>query len=211
MSPLVEAALQPRKMPVQARSSVTVEAIAEATIQVLLAVGPDRLTTTRVAKRAGVSVGTLSPYYPNKRALLFSVMEQHLNFVADTVEETCERHHGQALAAMVGAVVRAFLDAKMRRPDVSTALYAVSAELDGPALVARIGNRARVALATMLGTAMDARFEELEFTTQMVYSAMAGTTRTVIEAGASAKMVRALRAELELMCVGYLEKAAARD
>jgi AcrR family transcriptional regulator len=211
MSLLAGDALLPRKMPVQARSSVTVEAIAEATVQVLLAVGPDRLTTTRVAKRAGVSVGTLYQYYPNKRALLFSVLEQHLNFVADTVEETCERHNGQPLAAMVGAVVRAFVDAKMRRPDVSTALYAVSAELDGPALVARIGNRARVALATMLGTATDARFEELEFTTQMMYSAMAGTTRTVIEAGASAKMVRALGSELELLCLGYLEKAAARD
>jgi hypothetical protein len=42
---------EPRKTPVQKRSTWTVEAIAEATIQVLLAVGPDRLTTTRVAVR----------------------------------------------------------------------------------------------------------------------------------------------------------------
>lgn len=210
MSPLVDAALQPRKTPVQARSSVTVEAIAEATIQVLLAVGPDRLTTTRVAQRAGVSVGTLYQYYPNKRALLFAVLEQHLNAVADTVEQTCEQHHGEPLAAMVGVVVRAFVDAKMRHAEVSTALYALSAELDGPALVARIGNRARQALAAMLETASDARFEELEFTTYMLYSAMAGTMRAVLEAGASAKMVRALRAQLELLCLGYLEKTAVR-
>ena len=50
---------EPRKTPVQARSAVTVEAISEATIQVLLSQGSDRLTTTRVADRAGVSVGTL--------------------------------------------------------------------------------------------------------------------------------------------------------
>ena len=50
---------EPRKTPVQKRSTVTVEAIAEATIQVLLVVGLNRLTTTRVADRAGVSVGTL--------------------------------------------------------------------------------------------------------------------------------------------------------
>jgi len=43
-----------------------VEAIFEATIQVLLREGADRLTTTRVAARAGVSVGTLYQYYPNK-------------------------------------------------------------------------------------------------------------------------------------------------
>jgi len=51
-------AFEPRKMPIQARSTVTVDAIFEATIQVLLSRGAERLTTTRVAGRAGVSVGT---------------------------------------------------------------------------------------------------------------------------------------------------------
>ncbi|MFA4939989.1 hypothetical protein [Brevundimonas sp.] len=51
--------LQPRKSPQQARSAATIEAIRQATIQVfLLADGAGRLTTTRVAERAGVSVGT---------------------------------------------------------------------------------------------------------------------------------------------------------
>jgi hypothetical protein len=48
------ATFEPRKTPVQQRSTATVEAISEATIQVLLAVGLDRLTTTRVAERAGL-------------------------------------------------------------------------------------------------------------------------------------------------------------
>ena len=66
-----QALLDPRKSPVQARSTASVEAILDATIQVLLAVGIERLTTTRVALRAGVSVGTLYQYFPNKSALLF--------------------------------------------------------------------------------------------------------------------------------------------
>ncbi len=74
--------LDPRKTPVQARSTATVEAIAEATIQVLLSQGANRLTTTRVAERAGVSVGTLYQYYPNKQSLLFAVLENHLNKVS---------------------------------------------------------------------------------------------------------------------------------
>jgi AcrR family transcriptional regulator len=52
-------ALDPRKKPVQARSAMTVEAISEVTIQVLLRYGVEKLTTSRVANLAGVSVGTL--------------------------------------------------------------------------------------------------------------------------------------------------------
>jgi len=55
----IPAALKPRKSPVQARSSASVEAMLDATLQVLVRDGKERLTTTRVAERAGVSVGTL--------------------------------------------------------------------------------------------------------------------------------------------------------
>jgi DNA-binding transcriptional regulator YbjK len=56
---------------------VTVEAISEATIQVLLAVGLHRLTKSRVAERARVSVGTLYQYYPNKQGLLYAGLKVH--------------------------------------------------------------------------------------------------------------------------------------
>src|SRR5580698_749848 len=86
-----ESAFEPRKTPVQARSTVTVEAIAEATVQVLLSHGTDRLTTTKVAERAGVSVGTLYQYFPNKQSLLFAVLEDHLDKVSAAVEAACVR------------------------------------------------------------------------------------------------------------------------
>src|SRR5437870_11008929 len=108
-------ALEPRKTPVQARAEVTVEAICEATIQVLLSHGAERLTTTRVAERAGVSVGTLYQYYPNKRSLLFAVLEHHLNNVAGGVEAACESACHKPLAEMIKEMVEAFVDAKMER------------------------------------------------------------------------------------------------
>ena len=93
-------AFEPRKTPVQARAEVTVEAICESTIQVLLSHGAERLTTTRVADRAGVSVGTLYQYYPNKQSLLYAVMEEHLDRVATAVEAACEQSAEQKRAAM---------------------------------------------------------------------------------------------------------------
>jgi AcrR family transcriptional regulator len=83
------ATFEPRKTPVQQRSTVTVEAISEATIQVLLAVGLDRLTTTRVAERAGVSVGTLYQYFPTQQALLNAVLKVYSIQVAEAVEHAC--------------------------------------------------------------------------------------------------------------------------
>ncbi|MFM0200618.1 TetR/AcrR family transcriptional regulator [Paraburkholderia fungorum] len=55
---------------------VTVDAIVEATIQVLLEEGYEGFTTARVAERAGVSVGTLYQYYPNKAALAVAVVDR---------------------------------------------------------------------------------------------------------------------------------------
>jgi AcrR family transcriptional regulator len=86
--------LEPRKSPVQARSVASVEAILDATLQVLLSVGRVRLTTTRVAARAGVSVGTLYQYFPNKGALLQAVLRRHLDEVTEAVERVCVSQAG---------------------------------------------------------------------------------------------------------------------
>lgn len=60
-----------RKQPKQARSAELVSAILEAAIQVLAKEGAQRFTTARVAEKAGVSVGSLYQYFPNKAAILF--------------------------------------------------------------------------------------------------------------------------------------------
>ena len=60
-----------RKQPRQARSTELVSAILEAAIQVLAKEGAARFTTARVAEKAGVSVGSIYQYFPNKAAILF--------------------------------------------------------------------------------------------------------------------------------------------
>lgn len=60
-----------RKQPQQARSNELVAAILDAAVQVLAKEGAQRFTTARVAERAGVSIGSLYQYFPNKAAILF--------------------------------------------------------------------------------------------------------------------------------------------
>lgn len=60
-----------RKQPKQARSAELIAAILEAAIQVLAKEGAQRFTTARVAEKAGVSIGSVYQYFPNKAAILF--------------------------------------------------------------------------------------------------------------------------------------------
>ncbi len=67
------------RRPRQARSRATVEAILEATAQVLRRDGLEACTTSRIAKRAGVSVGTLYQYFPNKETVYDALIDQLLD------------------------------------------------------------------------------------------------------------------------------------
>lgn len=60
-----------RRLPRQARSTQLVDDVLQAAIQVLATEGAQRFTMARVAERAGVSVGSLYQYFPNKAAVLF--------------------------------------------------------------------------------------------------------------------------------------------
>jgi AcrR family transcriptional regulator len=70
--------LEPRKRPLQQRSQATVEDILTAATQVFEAHGYAAGTTNRIAERAGVSIGTLYQYFPNKEAVAVALLERHL-------------------------------------------------------------------------------------------------------------------------------------
>lgn len=200
-------AFEPRKTPVQARSAITVEAISEATIQVLLSHGSERLTTTRIANRAGVSVGTLYQYYPNKESVLFAALEHHLNTVLAKVEAACEGACHKPLAEMIKEMVEAFVGAKMEHADISAALYRVSADVGGPALIKQISQRMRRAVEAMLQTATDIASPPERLVIETMLAAMAGTMRSLLEAGASPSIVRKSQEQLVLLCQSYTAAA----
>lgn len=80
------ARISSRKQPKQARSTELVGAILEAAVQVLATEGAQRFTTARVAEKAGVSVGSLYQYFPNKAAILFRLQADEWRRTTDQWE-----------------------------------------------------------------------------------------------------------------------------
>jgi AcrR family transcriptional regulator len=198
--------LTPRKKPQQRRSRVTIDTIFEAAIQVLLANGLDRITTIQIADRAGVSVGTLYQYFPNKRALLAAVVKRHVGEVVDATIEACESAHGKTIAEMCATMMGAFVDAKTRRPEVSRALYLPSAAVDADSIVREESARCAVAVHAMLITARDATFAQPEVVSRVLIGSIVGPTKAVIEAGGNRGTFDRLKLHLTALTAGYLKE-----
>lgn len=113
MSPRKSPPISARKEPQQARSGELVAAVLKAAVQVLEREGAQRFTMARVAAKAGVSVGSLYQYFPNKAAVLFRIQSDEWRetrrllrgILADTARPPLER-----LRALVHAFVRSECD-----------------------------------------------------------------------------------------------------
>lgn len=201
--------LEPRKTPVQARSAASVESILEATVQVLLSVGKERLTTTRVAHRAGVSVGTLYQYFPNKIALLQAALRRHLGSIARAVEQAQGACDG-SISEKVTRIVDAYLEAKMKDLKTSRAFYSVVSDVEGTKIAQETASRLNGAILSALENASEPLENDPQLLATMIQAAMAGVTRQLLESDSPEEQYPALRRELASMVGAYLEVSTSR-
>lgn len=103
--------VRPRKQPRQARSRAMVAAIIEATTRVLRKHGYAGASTNRIAKLAGVSVGSLYQYFPGKDALVLAVADQHAAEMVSLLQASAIQSVGAPLPVTVRAFVRAMVQA----------------------------------------------------------------------------------------------------
>jgi AcrR family transcriptional regulator len=119
------AALKPRKRPRQERSRQTVAAILVAAAQVFERRGYAAGTTDAIAARAGVSVGSVYQYYPNKDAILVALVERHLEegvaLVAQLLHEAREGH--VEVDGLLRRFVEAMLALHQREPRLHRVLF----------------------------------------------------------------------------------------
>ncbi len=205
MDILTRPSLKPRKSPLQARSAASVEAILEATIQVLLLEGKEGLKTNTVARRAGVSVGSLYQYFPNKSSLLQAALRNHLDRVYGAVATVCAQHHGEQLGTMGEGLVVSFLEAKFERLDASLALYQVSDDVEGATIAQMMGRKSVEAIAAMLRSSSERLATDTDAAASMLFGAMAGASRRMLESEDPCGARPVLERELRVMVMAYLQ------
>ncbi|MDX7951769.1 TetR family transcriptional regulator [Lichenihabitans sp. Uapishka_5] len=110
-----------RKKPKQARSSCLVTAILDAAAQVLAQEGAHRFTTARVAERAGVSIGSLYQYFPNKAAILFRLQSEEWQETSTMMRDILA-DAGQLPLDRLRALVHAFLSSECQEAKMRIAL-----------------------------------------------------------------------------------------
>eukprot|EP01133_Synstelium_polycarpum_P005155 gene5155-5973_t len=110
-----------RKEPKQARSTGLVTAILEAAIQVLAKEGASRFTTARVAEKAGVSVGSVYQYFPNKAAILFRLQADEWQQTSQMLSRILQDVSQPALERL-RALVHAFIRSECEEAQMRVAL-----------------------------------------------------------------------------------------
>ena len=114
----------PRKRPRQARSRDTVSAILAATSRVLIKHGFDGLTTNAVASAAGVSIGSLYQYFPNKEALVAGLIEHHV----ETINAALFAELTRVATLPIAQAARAVIELTIRSHTIDPVLHRVLTE-----------------------------------------------------------------------------------
>lgn len=195
-------------MPLQARSKVTVDAIHDATIQVLRKTGEHGLTTTQVAERAGVSVGTLYQYFPHKQALMFAALERHMNALAVALEDMCQRNRGNGIDVIAQELAIGYINLKIARAKDRSLFYAVVTGLKMDRKRRSISARIDLAVAGLLLSAADAQFDDAFETAAILMRGMRIVMRAAIEYPQNLPPVDSLHSELSLFARNYLRSSA---
>lgn len=148
----VPTALKPRKKPLQTRSTATVDAIVEATIRILRRDGWAACTTTRIATLAGVSVGSLYQYFPNRNAIAVEIVRQRTRTYLDAVM-AADLSGAASPDEVIDAAIAAFVVEKRKGLEVSLALRDALPEVQGRQAIIEEARRFVPALQAKLAAA----------------------------------------------------------
>lgn len=121
----------PRKLPQQDRSKFTVDAILTATAHILTEEGYDKASTNRIAKRAGISIGSLYQYFPNKESLIAALRDRHVSSMMTLIESKLRNLLHEPFSVVLPEIVKASIAAHAIDPTLHKVLHEQVPRLSG--------------------------------------------------------------------------------
>lgn len=195
----------PRKAPLQRRSQETVDAILEATAHILSHEGLEAATTNRIALKAGVSIGSLYQYFPNKEALVRALNDRHTHEILALLQARVAEVWNAPMEVAVKALVHAMVDVHQVDPELHRVLVQATPAVGALEETRRVEVEAEALLVKFLRS-RQAQLRPLDFQLSaflLVHSVEALTHAAVLEYPALLNEERFVE-ETTRMILGYL-------
>jgi AcrR family transcriptional regulator len=141
-----------RRRPTQRRAQQTVEAILDAVVRILKREGFGAITTNHIAEVAGVSIGSVYQYFPDKRAIFVALHERHVQEIDRMVHTVLVEHEASPLEDFVRAMIEGMVEAHQSEPELyQFMMTAVPHRADGTKEFAvRLHGAFRLAIASRM-------------------------------------------------------------
>ncbi|WP_428261482.1 TetR/AcrR family transcriptional regulator [Haliangium sp.] len=194
-----------RRQPRQERAAVTVDALLQATAELLVHDGYERTTTNHIARRAGVSIGSLYHYFGSKDALVVGLIERHFAGVEAIITESLADTGDESFRDQVSDLIRALVRADRSAPALR---YVIMSELP------RVGSFAIIdtfsaRIETQVAAALETYRSELRpssplLAAQIIVRATSGLMQSTLRRDPALIDDPAFEAELLALILRYL-------
>jgi AcrR family transcriptional regulator len=198
--------VNPRKFPRQARAKATADAIVEASTQLLVERGYERFTTARAAERAGVSVGSLYQYFPNKAALAAAVIDRCCDEFGIALERALEGRPRITLAECIGAIVDVILASHQLAPDLHKVVIDLAPRIGVADRTDTMSRRMAEAIEAVLRMHADEIAPDIDLTTAatIIETLLVALSHRAAMAGVKAGEGEVIATETTCMITRYL-------
>ncbi|MGY3438155.1 MULTISPECIES: TetR/AcrR family transcriptional regulator [unclassified Marinovum] len=194
-----QASLDPRKAPRQARSRKTCDAILKAASDILAREGLRGLNTNHVARKAGVSIGSLYQYYPNKQSIIGALVRARRMAMLAEMEAAGQKTGDEGLAVILRAMVQVRLRHHFLRPDLAEALERAEAELPTDQALTRLRTQVQ---AQIVGVLAEYYVDDPETVARDVLAIAEGMAHAAVQA--RERDLDALAGRVDRAVSGYL-------
>jgi AcrR family transcriptional regulator len=203
-SPDLPDRLRPRKKPVQQRSRALVDAVLEAGTRIFRERGWEGATMARVAEVAGISIGSLYQYFPDKQSLAAAIIERYSEREVAFHMERMSGLGSMSLRESIRAAIRAAIDFSALDPELHRALLDAIPHIGRHELLAQRVRDTAVGFRMLLGAhAREIDHDDLDVATHVLINAIHANTHDgpmPRRAIADERLAR----ELERLIFGYL-------